>query len=55
MRRFLTETHAGNWVVAAAFYPLGLIWWTPITDLLWTVGGTLVVDGLLEIKKRKLR
>lgn len=51
----LANSHLGNWVMAAAFFPVGLIWWDLRTDFIWTVGGTLVIDGLLLAKRRRLK
>lgn len=50
---WMTWTIPGTIVFAILFFPLGLVWWTFMTDVYWTVGGT-IVNIILILINRKL-
>jgi hypothetical protein len=55
---WFTYTILGNFVAAALFYPLGLIWWTPMTDLKWTfifLFANLIIIYAVPSTRRKAR
>lgn len=47
------HTVLGQIVLAILFFPLGLIWWTFTTDLIWTTVGTLLCIGMVLFERNR--